>query len=126
SCWYRGSGEEYNIIWQWATLFGWIYASIIYCAIIVIMVIKKLRFVKKEIDDGFDSNSTTHISNYPTLINKTVITSVVRRVILYPVVPLIAKFCNSFVETYAYINRALSYPLFLFCFVGMSLQVTYM
>ncbi|CAG8718327.1 18978_t:CDS:2 [Dentiscutata erythropus] len=82
----------------------------------------KLRSVKKEIDDGFGSNSTSHLSNYPTLINKTVISSVVRRVMWYPVVPLIAEFCNSFVETYAYINRVLSYPLFLFCFVGMSLQ----
>ncbi|CAG8496537.1 3873_t:CDS:2 [Gigaspora rosea] len=122
SCWYRDSGQENNIIWQWITLFGWIDASILYCAIIVIMVIIKLRSVTKNVDDVFSSFPTSQLSGYPALINKNVISSVVRRVVWYPVVPLIAQFCNSFVETYAYVNRVVYYPLFLLCYVGMSLQ----
>ncbi|KAF0561198.1 hypothetical protein F8M41_023985 [Gigaspora margarita] len=122
SCWYRDSGQEHNIIWQWITLFGWIDASILYCAIIVIMVIIKLRSVTKNVDDVFASFPTSQLSGYPALINKNVISSVVRRVVWYPVVPLIAQFCNSFVETYAYVNRVVYYPLFLLCYVGMSLQ----
>ncbi|CAG8534515.1 964_t:CDS:2 [Dentiscutata erythropus] len=95
SCWYRDSGQEYNIIWQWVTLFGWIDVSILYCAIVVIMVIRKLRYVTKKVDDVFDSFPTTQLSGYPALINKTVIFSVVRRVMWYPVVPLIAQFLFS-------------------------------
>ncbi|CAG8486171.1 1591_t:CDS:2, partial [Dentiscutata heterogama] len=97
-------------------------ASILYCAIVVIMVIRKLRSVTKKVDDVFDSFPTTQLSGYPALINKTVIFSVVRRVMWYPVIPLIAQFCNSFVETYVYVNRVVSYPLFLLCYIGMSLQ----
>ncbi|CAG8830748.1 18233_t:CDS:2 [Gigaspora margarita] len=56
------------------------------------MVIRKLRSVKKEVDDIFNSHPTSQISNYPTKISKNVISSVVRRVMWYPVVPLIAEF----------------------------------
>ncbi|CAG8599290.1 27500_t:CDS:2 [Gigaspora margarita] len=101
SCWYRDSGKEYNIIWQWVTFFGWVDVSILYCAIVIIMVIRKLR-----------SFSTSHLSSHPTLINKTVISSVVRKVVWYPVVPLLVQFCNSFVETYAYVNRLLNALVF--------------
>ncbi|CAG8624219.1 450_t:CDS:2 [Cetraspora pellucida] len=104
------------------TLFGWIDASILYCAVVVLMVIGKLRSVTKKIDDAFNSIPTSQLSSYPTLLNKTVISSVVRRVMWYPVVPLIAQFCNSFVETYAYVNRVVYFPLFLLCYIGMSLQ----
>ncbi|RIB13934.1 hypothetical protein C2G38_2196495 [Gigaspora rosea] len=121
SCWYRDSGEEYNIIWQWLTLFGWIYASILYCAIVVIMVIRKLRSINKEINDVYDY-STSQLSNYPTLINKKVISSVVRKVIWYPLVPLVTQVSNSSVETYAYFYRVVSLPLLLLCLIGMSLQ----
>ncbi|KAF0403104.1 hypothetical protein F8M41_009365 [Gigaspora margarita] len=119
SCWYVDSGKEHNIIWQWLTLFGWIDLSILYCAIIVIMVVIKLRSV--DIDDDLGS-STSQLSGSPVLINKKVISSVVRRVVWYPVVPLVAQFCNSFLETYAYVNRTVSYPLLLLCTIGMSIQ----
>ncbi|CAG8826642.1 36740_t:CDS:2, partial [Racocetra persica] len=32
SCWYRDTGEEHCIIWQWITFFGWVDAAILYCA----------------------------------------------------------------------------------------------
>ncbi|CAG8799857.1 20805_t:CDS:2, partial [Dentiscutata erythropus] len=111
----------YNIIWQWLTLFGWIDTSILYCTIVVILVIRKLRSVKKEFDDVFNS-ATSQLSDYPTLINKKLISSVVRRVLWYPVVPLVAQFFNSFVETYAYVYHSISFPLLSLCYVGMSLQ----
>ncbi|CAG8488788.1 2823_t:CDS:2, partial [Racocetra fulgida] len=87
------------------------------------MVIGKLRSVTKKIDGAFGSIPSSQLSSYPTLLNKTLISSVVRRVVWYPVVPLVAQFCNSFFETYAYVNHVVSYPLFLLCYIGMSLQV---
>ncbi|KAF0544261.1 hypothetical protein F8M41_002922 [Gigaspora margarita] len=115
-CWYRDSGQEYNLIWQWATLFGWVHASTLYCAFVIIMVIRKLKNISEKVD--FDSST----SGFPTLINKTVITSIVRRIVWYPMVPLTTQFLTSSVETHAYINHVISYPLFLLCFISTSLQ----
>ncbi|CAG8835442.1 30329_t:CDS:2, partial [Gigaspora margarita] len=115
-CWYRDSGQEYNLIWQWATLFVWVHASTLYCAFVIIMVIRKLKNISEKVD--FDSST----SGFPTLINKTVITSIVRRIVWYPMVPLTTQFFTSSVETHAYINHVISYPLFLLCFISTSLQ----
>ncbi|CAG8703844.1 28733_t:CDS:2, partial [Dentiscutata erythropus] len=117
-CWYHNSGQENDFILQWVTLFGWIYASILYCVIVVIMVIRKLKSAKKEVDDIIGSQ----IAGYPTLINKTVISFVVRRIVWYPVVPLIAQFFSSFIETYAYVNHTVPHLLLLFNYIGISLQ----
>ncbi|KAF0497055.1 hypothetical protein F8M41_020807 [Gigaspora margarita] len=120
NCWYRDSGQKYNIIWQWVTFFGWIDASILYCTIVVIMVIRKLKTATKIIDD-FDS-SASQLSGYPTLINKNVVSLVVKRVMWYPIMPLVTQFFSSFVKTYAYFNHVVSYPLLLLCFIGVSLK----
>ncbi|CAG8797942.1 30512_t:CDS:2, partial [Racocetra persica] len=85
------------------------------------MVIRKLRSAAKNVTVS-DSTSTSQLSSHPTLINKTVVSSVVKRVVWYPVVPLVALFFSSFVETYVYIHRVVSYPLLLLCFIGLSIQ----
>ncbi|RIB10131.1 hypothetical protein C2G38_2250961 [Gigaspora rosea] len=121
-CWYRDSGQGYNLIWQWVTLYVWIYASILYCMFVVIMVIRKLRYMKKEVDDVLRAFQTSQLTSYPTIFNKTLIFFVVRKVMWYPVTPLIAQFFGSFVETYAYVNRVIPYPLLLLCCIGVSLQ----
>ncbi|CAG8535013.1 13487_t:CDS:2 [Cetraspora pellucida] len=120
-CWYRDSGEKHNIIWEWVTLYGWTGVSILYCAIVVIIVIIKLRSVTKNVNT-LDNSSTSQLSGHLTLINKTVVSSIVKRVMWYPVVPLVAQFFGSFVETYAYINHVISFPLYLLCFIGISTQ----
>ncbi|RIB10357.1 hypothetical protein C2G38_196190 [Gigaspora rosea] len=118
SCWYRDSGQLDNIIWQWATLFVWVIAAILYCAFVVTMVIRKLQSATKN-GDHLDSSQ---VSDYPTLINKTLISSVVRRVIWYPLVPLAVQFFNSFAETYTYVHSEVNYKLLLLCDIGLSLQ----
>ncbi|KAF0547203.1 hypothetical protein F8M41_000775 [Gigaspora margarita] len=115
-CWYRDTGQVYNMIWQWATLFGWIDASILYCAIVIIMVIRKLKNISEKVDE-LDSSTSD-----PTLVNKTVISSIVKRIVWYPMVPLAAQLFSSSVITHAYINHTISYPLFLLCYIGISLQ----
>ncbi|CAG8645338.1 3968_t:CDS:2, partial [Dentiscutata heterogama] len=107
-CWYRDSGQVYNIIWQWVTFDSWIDASILYCAIVVIMVIRKLKFAEKQIDT-FDSSSTSRLSSHrhpPPLLDKAMISNVVRRVVCYTVVPVAQTFC-TFTETYYYVTKTL-------------------
>ncbi|CAG8650191.1 7788_t:CDS:2 [Gigaspora margarita] len=86
------------------------------------MVIRKLRSVKKDVNNVLGSLPTFQLADYPTIINKTVVSFVVRRVMWYPVAPLVAQFFGSFVETYAYVNRVVPYPLSLLVFIGLSLQ----
>ncbi|KAF0469565.1 hypothetical protein F8M41_025520 [Gigaspora margarita] len=118
SCWYRDSGRLYNIIWQWVTLFVWVIASILYCAFVVTMVIRKL----KSATTNGDHLNSSQVSDYPTLINRTLISSVVRRVMWYPLVPLVVQFFNSFAETYFYVHNGVSFILLLLCDIGLSLQ----
>ncbi|CAG8754474.1 11912_t:CDS:2, partial [Dentiscutata erythropus] len=120
-CWYRDSGQTHNIIWEWVTLFGWIDASILYCTTVVIMIIWKLRTVSKQVEILKSSNSQS--SDSPTLINKKLVSSVVRRVMWYPIVPLVAQFFNSYVETYAYVNNGdVPFSIFSLCLFGISIQ----
>ncbi|CAG8753166.1 17621_t:CDS:2, partial [Cetraspora pellucida] len=105
---------------EWATFYGWMDASVLYCAIVIIMVIRKLNLVAKQID-GLDFSSTFRSSSHPPLISKTMILSVVRRVIWYPVI-LLAQFSGGLSETYFYLNHAISYPIMIICFVAMSIQ----
>ncbi|CAG8556136.1 16565_t:CDS:2 [Dentiscutata heterogama] len=119
-CWYRFSGQKKNMIWEWTTYFGWINTSILYCALVIIMVVRKLKFMANQ-TDVFDLSSASRLPGHPPLINKAVILSVVRRVVLYPVVPVAQFFC-SFSETCYYLSQVPSYPLTISCFIGMSLQ----
>ncbi|CAG8732513.1 20348_t:CDS:2, partial [Cetraspora pellucida] len=119
-CWYRGAGQLYNLIWEWSTFYGWMDASILYCAIVIIMVIRKLNLVANQID-GLDFSSTSRSSSHPPLISKSMILSVVRRVIWYPVI-LLAQFSGGLSETYFYINHVIPYPITIICFIGMSIQ----
>ncbi|CAG8640619.1 22239_t:CDS:2 [Cetraspora pellucida] len=119
-CWYRGSGQHSIFIWEWVTFYGWIYASILYCAIVIIMVIVKLHLVAKQIDT-FDFSSTSRSSSHPPLINKAMISSVVRRVIWYPVLPL-AQIFGGINDTCYYVNSYVPYPLKFICAICLSLQ----
>ncbi|CAG8603130.1 2227_t:CDS:2 [Dentiscutata erythropus] len=77
------------------------------------MVIRKLKSAKKEVDD----------CGHSTVINKNVISFVVRRVVWYPVVPLVAQFFASILQIYSYVDQASSsFPLLLLTFTGISLQ----
>ncbi|CAG8459896.1 14921_t:CDS:2 [Dentiscutata erythropus] len=86
------------------------------------MVIKKLKSVKKEVDDIFGSLPNSQLAGYSPMFTKTVISFVIRRVMWYPVVPLVAQFFGSLIETYAYVNSAVPYPLILLSYIGISLQ----
>ncbi|CAG8501819.1 4948_t:CDS:2, partial [Scutellospora calospora] len=121
NCWYRNSGQKDNVLWEWLTLFGWVALSVLYCAIVVIWVFIKLYSVTRKIDKTFECLQTSQLSDTPTLINKTVISSVVKRVILYPVVPLITQSCSIF-QTCAYLYNVFSFTLYLLCFMGISIQ----
>jgi len=42
-CWYRSSGQGWNLTWQWLTLFGCLILGEIYCTYVLISVFWRLR-----------------------------------------------------------------------------------
>ncbi|CAG8565451.1 14784_t:CDS:2 [Dentiscutata erythropus] len=121
NCWYLATNPKNKIIWQWVTLFSWIDASILYCAIVIIMVIRKLKFVAEKFDSS-DYSLTTRLSSHPPLIDKYMISSVVRRVMWYPVLP-VAQIFGSLAETYHYVNHVTPYSLMLISYRLLSALV---
>ncbi|CAG8560088.1 14655_t:CDS:2 [Cetraspora pellucida] len=67
------------------------------------MVIRKLKSATE--NDVLESVPNSTKSCQPSLINQSLIFSVVRRVVWYPLVPLIVQFFNSLLETYAYTHK---------------------
>lgn len=108
-----GSDQEYNPIWQWLTILGWFDISALYCTIVVIWVAIKLFSLTRNIDN-------------PVLINKTVVSNIVKRVILYPVVPMMPMLISSIIKIYSSINSEVPFTLKLFHFIGISLQGTFL
>ncbi|CAG8516506.1 2421_t:CDS:2 [Acaulospora morrowiae] len=124
-CWYKDSGMKYNIIWQWATLFGWIELCVLYCAIIVITVVIKLYFVASRFEKTLEVLPITDPSKdeLKKFAKKSpTISMVVRRVLWYPVVPIITQTPNWLVETSIYLQQRASYSMFLVCFVAIAMQ----
>ncbi|CAG8559912.1 25245_t:CDS:2 [Cetraspora pellucida] len=71
--------------------------------------------------DTLDFSSTSRSSSHLPLINKAIISSVVRRVMWYPVLP-IAQIFSGFTQTYYHIYHEIPYAFLLICFIGISLQ----
>ncbi|CAG8636091.1 80_t:CDS:2, partial [Cetraspora pellucida] len=84
------------------------------------MVIRKLKSATE--NDVLESVPTSMKSCHPYLINQSLVFSVIRRVVWYPLVPLVVQFFNSLLETYAYTHKVISFPLLLLCNVCLSLQ----
>ncbi|KAF0513379.1 hypothetical protein F8M41_017794 [Gigaspora margarita] len=63
--------------------------------------------------------------DFEKIITKLIISSVVRRIVWYPVIPLVTQAFGSSAETYIYIYHMIPLPLFLLWPVGTSLQGIY-
>ncbi|CAJ0828094.1 13196_t:CDS:10 [Entrophospora sp. SA101] len=111
-CWYRYSGTTLSIVWQWSTLFIWQQISVLYCIIILFAVTLKLRYASSQF------NKATNV----LLKRGTLITSVVRKVLWFPVVPLISQTPTFLAETDMYFSKSIKYELLLFGFVAASIQ----
>nr|CAG8549982.1 7527_t:CDS:2 [Entrophospora candida] len=137
-CWYRYSGTTLSIVWQWSTLFIWQQISVLYCIIILFAVTLKLRYASsqfnealkendKRINDAQDNNNAKSATLAKTSTNVllkrgTLITSVIRKVLWFPVVPLISQTPTFLAETDMYFSKSIKYELLLFGFVAASIQ----
>jgi glycopeptide antibiotics resistance protein len=89
---YVESGTTRNIIWQYMTLYIWQLACIIYCIVVLTIIVVKLFKVSKQLGStSIGGNTATSHYEKNILKKKAIISAMVKRIIWYPVVPIIAQ-----------------------------------
>ncbi|KAK9764030.1 hypothetical protein K7432_008819 [Basidiobolus ranarum] len=112
ACWYSATYTIHTIIWEICTLFLWIFLGVIYCLFAVSFVIYKLirheKYLKK------NTNTNSHVVNRKTH-------RAMRRIILYPIVPIITQTFNCVCEFDTFVNRRLNFTLYFLSAVGPAM-----
>ncbi|KAK9763551.1 hypothetical protein K7432_009662 [Basidiobolus ranarum] len=104
SCWYRGTYTTKTMIWEMCTLFGWVFLVVLYCIFAVCFIGYKLHQHEKYLR----SNISVDIQ----LVNRKT-SKAMRRIILYPVVPIVTQTFNCLCEFYTFVHRELYFSLYL-------------
>nr|CAG8591789.1 4262_t:CDS:2 [Entrophospora candida] len=107
-CWFRDSGTKLSITWQWASFYIWEILCILYCLITLICVAVKL-YKNQSVNANISGQTATSKHDKNVLRNKAIISLVVKKVIWYPVVPIITQLPNFLVETDIYVNQRINY-----------------
>jgi len=92
----------------------WEVLCVLYCIIILTIIVVKLYTVSNQLVTS-NAGSTTVTSQYEknVLKQKAIVSTMVKRIIWYPIVPLFTLGTNFLVETDVYINKRVSFPLLL-------------
>ncbi|KAK9763842.1 hypothetical protein K7432_009135 [Basidiobolus ranarum] len=109
NCWYRDQYTTPTMIWEMCTYYGWIFLGIVYCSIVVILV--TIRLIRNE--RQFRQNISPTTTKLHRNINK-----IVGRIILYPIIPIIAQSFNFITEIVTFYSRRLTFSLYLLSAVG--------
>jgi hypothetical protein len=105
-CFYRDSGTKLSFIWQWASFYFWEIICILYIIVILICVGVKLYKVSSQtVSSNISGQTITSRYDKNVLRNKAIISVVVKKVIWYPVVPIITQGPNFLFETDIYVNQ---------------------
>ncbi|CAJ0755767.1 17255_t:CDS:2 [Entrophospora sp. SA101] len=120
-CFFRDSGTKTSIIWQWASFYAWELLCILYCTITLICVAVKLYKVSSQsVNTNISGQTVSSRYEKNVLRNKAIISLVVKRVIWYPVVPIITQAPNFLVETDIYVNQKIN-----FAFLVLATFITF-
>ncbi|CAJ0881487.1 4795_t:CDS:2 [Entrophospora sp. SA101] len=120
ACFFRDSGTKLSITWQWASFYTWEIICILYCIITLICVAVKL-YKNQSVNANISGQTATSKHDKNVLRNKAIISLVVKKVIWYPVVPIITQSPNFLVETDIYVNQRINY-VFLILSTLLSFQ----
>src|SRR5687767_6656491 len=107
-CFFRNSGTKLSIVWQWASSYVWEILCILYCIAALIVIAVKLYVVSSQsvsVSSSVSGPAVTSRDGNNVLRNKAIIAIVVKRVIWYPIVPIITQAPNFLVETDIYVNQ---------------------
>ncbi|RKP26462.1 hypothetical protein SYNPS1DRAFT_21784 [Syncephalis pseudoplumigaleata] len=133
NCWYADVKAVSGLVWAWSTLYLWLFVSIGYCAWAVSVVGWRLAMERKRlrrrVRNGLPSNNGVGLgiaqnSSVGTVSppSAQVISRVVARVVLYPVIPILTQSLNVAVEMDVFVSQHTSFPLIAASFVATSCQ----
>ncbi|KAK9766000.1 hypothetical protein K7432_005231 [Basidiobolus ranarum] len=127
TCWWTNGYTSRTILWEWMTYLGWIVASVLYCIIAIGLVIYKLikesRLIRSHIHHTTNHELGSEWQG-KTNIDKDILKAV-RRILLYPMIPIFTQGINIVQEMDIYIHRRANFPLFFLAYFAGSLQGTF-
>ncbi|KAI9496560.1 hypothetical protein BDB00DRAFT_926759 [Zychaea mexicana] len=104
-CWYTDSYTLPSQIWEYGTYIGPQIVCLTYCTtVVVLVVVKLLRDAKSDLVDDDEVNAMPSTS-------QTVVSRVVRRILLYPTTPLLTQLGFIVSEIYMFSTLRVSYEL---------------
>ncbi|RKP26463.1 hypothetical protein SYNPS1DRAFT_27846, partial [Syncephalis pseudoplumigaleata] len=66
TCWFRGAGTRSILVWQWASLFGWLALAVVYCVVAVAAVAWKLLREQALAREDDDDENRQYRGKYPS------------------------------------------------------------
>ncbi|RUS22073.1 hypothetical protein BC937DRAFT_90510 [Endogone sp. FLAS-F59071] len=128
SCWYTPSGSTVSLIWEFSTLEIPTIICIVYCLLIVVLVGLKLWRESAEMDAQTPSQNVadrrrSRSSDAEFLRQqktRRTINRVVRRVLLYPLVPFITQTGFIVAQIDMYVTSSSSFPLNVWGVIGKA------
>ncbi|KAK9686962.1 hypothetical protein K7432_014965, partial [Basidiobolus ranarum] len=124
TCWWTNGYTPKTILWEWMTYLGWIAASVIYCLIAVSLVtyklIKESRIIREQIQHTISQELGSEWQG-KTNIDRDVLKAV-RRIVLYPIIPIFTQGVNIIQEMDIYMHRRANFYLFFLAYFAGALQ----
>ncbi|KAJ2956856.1 hypothetical protein NQZ79_g7375 [Umbelopsis isabellina] len=112
-CWFNPSWTVTSNIYEYTTYIGPQLLCGVYCLVVVIAVAIKLKLDSQRLDRRIANRGNGEHTDVDIRRRKTqkAINRVVRRILLYPMVPIITQSGFIVSEIYLYVNMKPSYPL---------------
>ncbi|ORY07726.1 hypothetical protein K493DRAFT_295361 [Basidiobolus meristosporus CBS 931.73] len=127
TCWWTNSYTSKTILWEWMTYLGWIAISVLYCTIAVSLVIYKLVKESRIIREQIQHTASHELGSEwqgKTNIDRDVLKAV-RRIVLYPIIPIFTQGVNIMQEMDVYVHREANFYLFFLAYFAGALQGTF-
>jgi hypothetical protein len=129
TCWYRGEGSLSSILWQWGTLYLWASVASVYCLVVVVIVSRKLVQESRVLDQtirAYPEQSVEQLQPSSTAVRRRKrqlqILHLVRRLMLYPLIPMLTESWNIIVAMLIYTQNDAPFWLVFVSFQATSVQ----
>ncbi|KAI9229201.1 MAG: hypothetical protein DHS80DRAFT_22571 [Piptocephalis tieghemiana] len=148
TCWFKDVESGIGLLWAWLTLYLWVILGILYCTLAVSVILLHLHRGKRKMQHrqivGIPSEQDTldspppastretkrhsiqgrrkNIPSLPPSTNAIVLNRIVTRLVMYPVVLIIAQVLNVAVEMSTFGSGSYNFPLYLASFIATSSQ----
>jgi hypothetical protein len=116
SCWFVESSSNVSFLWQCCVFFGWISLVAVYSVGAIVIILVRINKHMKHMD-AVGVHSYTSTSNQKQS-GKTRMLRMMRRIVLYPAVPIATQVLSIIYGTYVNVTGRNSYPLYFASLIG--------